>query len=101
MPSRCAASGIYGRWPSGSVSRRSREVDLGRRPVAPAWNRRTAAVAEGLHCGPDAIDAIREQIADQEIRDRPAQLRILANERAEAESSIELANEASHAIDSR
>src|SRR6478672_1107936 len=79
--------------------RRAREVHLGRRPVAPAWNRRTAAVAEGLHCGPDAIDAIREQIADQEIRDRPAQLRILANERAEAESSIELANEASHAID--
>jgi len=46
-----------------------------------------------------AIHAIGEEIADQQIRHRAAEVRIFADEFAEAEPVVVLAHQTSHPID--
>src|SRR5438094_3812081 len=65
----------------------------------PRWNRCLARRTDRLHRLPDLVDSIGEQIADQDVGQRTLQLRIRADERAEAEAAVVLAHEAPHAVD--
>src|SRR3989449_1277513 len=70
-----------------------------RRAGVPRRNRRLTGRIQRFHRLPHCVDAIGEEIADQEIRDGALQTGIVADEVAEAEAVVVLAHETPHAID--
>src|SRR6266508_3700304 len=70
-----------------------------RRPGVPGRNRSLLRRIQRLHRLPHFVYAVGEKIADQQIGDRALELGIVADEVAEAEAVVVLADEAAHAVD--
>src|SRR5262249_19158282 len=51
-----------------------------------------------LHRTPDGVHAVSEHVADEQVGDRSLQMREGANELAEAEAVVVLADQATHAV---
>ena len=90
----------YGLRPSGSVSSLALfAAAVGRRARVPARNRLLAGLVRRFERPPHFVHAVVEEIADQQIGERAAQVRVLAHHAAEAEAVVVLADQPAHAID--
>src|SRR6187399_3224659 len=65
----------------------------------PGRNRLLAWRVGGLERLPHLVDAIVEQVADEQVRQRAAHLRVLLDHVSEAEAVVVLADEPPHAVD--